>query len=301
MIFPNTAIIIVNYNQINHTLECIQSLLKAGADLSQTIVVDNNSRDGSVEILRQTFGDALTLYDLPENRGYPYALNQGIPVALEKGFEWLLLMNNDVIVDKEFLNALRIATEENEAARLFAPAILYYDSPELIWNIGYVNIPGTLIGIRSYRGHKYSESLPKYLKIDVLHGCTMMVHKSVFETIGLFDDSNLIYGDDADFSIRAYRANFEMIAATRAKMWHKISLTMGKEKPYTRFLRTRNTIAFYNKYTKGFQKFLMFSFSLAKAVVTIMKDIFRGHSFLVKPYLYGIYDGWTNSKKDRNF
>lgn len=301
MIFPNAAIIIVNYNQINHTLECIQSLLKANADLSQIIVVDNNSSDGSIEILRNTFGNSLTLCDLPENKGYPYALNQGIPIALEKGFEWLLLMNNDVTVDQKFLSALRTAAEENPTAKLFAPAILYYDSPELIWNIGYINIPGTLIGIRSYRGQKYSERLPKYLKIDVLHGCTMMVHKSVIEKIGLFDDSNLIYGDDADFSLRAYRAGFEMIAATRAKMWHKISLTMGREKPFTRFLRTRNTIAFYNNYTKGVQKFIMFLFTLAKATITITKDIFRGHAYLIKPYVYGIYDGWTNNKKERTF
>ena len=188
MIFPNAAIIIVNYNQIEHTLECINSLLNADADLSQIIVVDNDSKDNSVEILRKIFGTSLTILALGDNKGYPHALNKGIPDAMSRDFEWLILMNNDVVVDKLFLKELERATKENPQGELIAPAILYYDHPEIIWNIGYINLPGTLIGYRSYRGRKYSTTIPDYLAIDVLHGCTMMVKRTVIDKIGLFDD-----------------------------------------------------------------------------------------------------------------
>jgi hypothetical protein len=117
----------------------------------------------------------------------------------------------------------------------------------------------------------------------------------------LFDDSELIYGDDADFSLRARLAGFQMIAATRAKMWHKISLTMGREKPSSLHLRTRNTIAFYNKNTKGFHKIIMFLFTLVKAIIMIIKYLIRDHAYLIKPYLLGIFDGWTNNKEARVF
>lgn len=118
-------------------------------------------------------------------------------------------MNNDVVVDKDFIKELNSATQDQPEAQLIGPAILYYDHPEIIWYIGYKLIPGTLIGVRSYRGRKYNANIPKYLSIDVMHGCTMMVNKKVFIEIGYFDDSSLIYGDDADFSWRARKAGFK--------------------------------------------------------------------------------------------
>ena len=300
MIFPSLAIIVVNYNQIHHTLECLNSLLSANAELNQIIVVDNASNDKSVEVLKNTYGSVLTILDLSENKGYPYGLNQGIPIALEKNAEWLLLMNNDVIVDNNFLVELKNAVIENPKACLIGPAILYYDQKEIIWYMGSRIIPGTLIGIRTFRGHKYHSKFPKYMSTDFVHGCTMMVKKDVFNEIGLFDDENLIYGDDADFSWRARCAGFKMLTATQAKMWHKISLTMGLEKPRTRYLRTRNTIAFYRKYTSGLKMIIMFLFTIAKGSVRIIKDIFKGNMFLIKPLILGTIDGWFNAQQQRN-
>jgi len=296
--FPEVAIIIINYNQIGHTLECIDSLVTAGGKISQIIVVDNASQDNSAAILRDNYGKALTILELKENKGYPHGLNRGIPIALEKGAEWLLLMNNDVIVDKDFLIELRLATIKYPDARLIGPAILYYDQPDLIWYVGYRLIPGTLIGFRSFRGRHYSAKIPAYVSIDVMHGCTMMVHKLVFKKIGLFDDTNLIYGDDADFSLRAREAGFKMIATTGAKMWHKISLTMGQEKPRTRYIRTRNTIAFYKKYSRGFSRMIMFVFTIFKGLIMSISDFFRGRIFLVPPLFLGIVDGWGNPKRE---
>jgi GT2 family glycosyltransferase len=301
LIIPSAAIIIVNYNQVDDTIACIESLINADAVLSQIILVDNASSDQSVNIISKKFGDSLTIISLDENRGYPYGLNQGILVGFEKGADWFLLMNNDVIVDERFIEALQKATIEKPEADLIGPTILYYDNPEIIWYIGYTIFPGTLIGCRSYRGKKYSTNIPKYVSIDVMHGCAMMVHKKVFQEIGLFDTSDIIYGDDADFSLRARKAGFNMIAATRAKMWHKISLTMGKEKPIRRYLRVRNTIAFYRKNSKGFKSIIMFIFTLIKTIVTMAKDLLSDKSHLIKPICHAFLDGWKITNKERNY
>jgi len=301
LIFPKVRIIVVNYNQVNFTLDCIESLINADADPSQIIVVDNNSKDNSVDILADHFGTSLNILTLGDNKGYPYALNKGIPLAVELGGEWLLLMNNDVVVDESFLKELALATREYPEIKLFGSTILYYDNPKTIWYIGYKLIPGTLIGVRSFRGRKYDMNIPKYIPIDVMHGCTMMVNKSVFEDIGLFDDSDLIYGDDADFSLRAREAGYKMMAATRAKMWHKISMTMGREKPKTHYLRTRNTITFYRNNTRGMKRIIMFSFTFIKAIFSAIKDIFRGYAFLIRPLALGFMDGWKGVRKDRDF
>lgn len=301
MTFPNLAIIIVSYNQVDDTIECIESLLQADANLSQIILVDNASIDQSVSSIREKFGGSLTIIALDKNKGYPYGLNQGIPVGLDKGADWFLLMNNDVIVEEDFLRAMHMATIDKPEADLIGPTILYYDHPETIWYIGYKIFPGTLIGYRSFRGRKFRAKIPKYLSIDVMHGCTMMVHRKVFQQIGLFDASNIIYGDDADFSLRAREAGFKMVAATHAKIWHKISLTMGKEKPNRRYLRVRNTIAFYRNNSNGLKSIIMFIFTLLKSIVTIFKDLLSNKSHLIKPLFHAFLDGWKITKKERNY
>jgi len=290
------SIIIINYNQVQLTIDCIESLISSGADLSQIIIIDNASEDKSAEILNTYFGPTITIHELSENKGYPHGLNVGISIAVKKGADWFLLMNNDVIVDEIFLPELQKAINENPSAKLIGPAILYYDQPKIVWYLGYKIIPGTLIGVRSFRGRKYNEKIPKYVSIDVMHGCTMLVHKIVFDQIGLFDDSDIIYGDDADFSLRARNAGFLMIGASRAKIWHRISATMGKEKPQTRYLRTRNTIAFYNRYSKGISKYIMLIFTLLKTFVTLIKDIIMHREHLILPLCNGFIDGWRLQK-----
>lgn len=297
--FPGLMIIVVNYNLKDDTIECLESLVQAGAQLGQIIVVDNASSDGSVEALLERFGEELEIIRAKENRGYPHALNLGIPRALELGAQWALLLNNDTVVAGDFLAELYHATQVGTEYAMFGPLILYFNAPEVIWYLGYRLVPGTLIGIGSYRGKQVTDRLPQLMPMDLMHGCAMMVRKDVFETIGLFDDSQLIYGDDADFSLRANKAGFKAAAVTRAKIWHKVSLTMGRQKPKTRYLRIRNTIAFYRRYAAGMMRIIMQVFTLLRCIVLMIGDFLRGHIDLVRPLWQGFWDGWRGSTHQR--
>lgn len=299
-VFPELSIIIVNYNLRDDLIECIDSLLIAGASLNQIIVVDNCSTDDSVKVLTEKYCQQLTIILAEKNKGYPYGLNLGIPRALENGAQWLLLMNNDVVVASNFLYELKIAVTENPSHSLFAPMILYHEAPDTIWYLGQRVIPGTLIGIGSYRGHKDNGQFSSVFQTDFVHGCTMLVRKNVFEKIGLFDDSELIYGDDADFSWRAHLAGFKMLSVPRAKLWHKIALTMGRHKPKTRYLRIKTSIKFYRKYSHGIQLFMMFIFTTLRAIIIFLKDFFTGRFELIAPLYLGWKDGWTNQSSRRN-
>ena len=295
--FPDLAIVVVNYNLKGDTIDCIKSLLQAGAAKERVIVVDNASSDGSIEAFRETFGEELNIIQAPVNRGYPGALNLGIPCAMDMGAKWVLMMNNDTKVAHEFIEELEKAVLRGPQYALIGPLILYYDEPEIIWYLGYRLIPGTLIGVRSYRGKRVSKDLPALIPMDLMHGCAMMVRRDVFETIGFFDDSQTIYGDDADFSLRAKRAGFKGAAATRAVMWHKVSFTMGPQKPRTRYLKMRNTIFFYRKYSRGAAQTLMKLFTLVRCLFLIVTDFLHGSRDLTKPLWYGWSDGWAG----RNF
>jgi GT2 family glycosyltransferase len=294
-LFGELRVVIINYNYFKDTIECVDSLLEAGASLEQIIIVDNASTDGSVDQLRNRFGNHTTILENDKNLGYPGALNVGIPFALSNGAKWVLLMNNDVIVAPDFIQKLKEAVDKGIEYSMFGPLILYYSAPEIIWYLGYRLIPGTLIGVGSYRGRKVTNNLPDLVPMDLMHGCAMMVKKEVFKDIGYFDDSQMIYGDDADFSLRAKKAGYKAAVATEAKLWHKVSLTMNRQKPHTCYLRTRNTVAFYRKYSSGTTVIIMFCFTLGKNIISTLESVAKRHFDLIIPLWIGWSDGWRGN------
>jgi GT2 family glycosyltransferase len=290
--YKKFSIVIVNKDLKLDTSECVDSLQKAGASLEKIVIVDNGSRDDSVRYLKERYGNELNVIEAKENFGYPYGLNLGVNFFVERGAEWLILMNNDTVVANDFLKVLEKTVNSKREYLLFAPMILYYDLPKTIWFMGAKIIPGTLLFTNEHRGMLDSKKFPDVIPVDFVHGCAMIVHKSVFELIGLFDDTSPIYGDDVDFSWRARSAGFKMAAIPDAKLWHKVSAFMQKHKPKTRYLRIRNQIWFYRKYSKGFQLPLMALFTFLKVLWIFFLDILNWQPELILPLFHGWLDGW---------
>jgi GT2 family glycosyltransferase len=294
------AIIIINRDNKSDTVECIDSLLKAGSRVQQIIVVDNGSKDDSVDYLKQKYGGETPILQAKENFGYPYGLNLGIKYSMAQGTQWFLLMNNDTIVAEDFLEKLSDAVRNGPQYSLFGPMILYHSEPHKIWFMGCKRIPGTMLFINQHRGKLDLAAYDPLIPIDFVHGCTMLVKRDVFESIGYFDDSSPIYGDDVDFSWRARLAGFKMAAVSPAKMWHKVSTFMKQQKPMARYLRIRNQIKIYRRYAVGLQYAFLFLFTFFRSIVIGIKDLFSGQTQLISPLIYGFIDGWKGSG-DRKF
>lgn len=290
------AVIIVNLNLKDDTTECIKSLLKAGADLNNIIVVDNGSTDSSVEHFARYFGEGLEIIASRENKGYAHAINLGIEKGIERNATWFFLMNNDTIVDEQFFDELINAVQPETNLGLYGPLICYYTQPDRIWYLGDLLIPGTLITINPYRGKNVQEITRDTIEVDFVHGCGMLVRRDVIDCIGNFDDSSLIYGEEIDFIWRARLAGFKAVGVPRAKMWHKISAIMGKQRPTTRYLRLRNQIRFYRRYSKGFSYIVMFVFSTARSLLIGLRDLVQGNFDLLTPLARGWVDGWFPKK-----
>ena len=293
--FSDLGIVIVNLDLKEITRACIHSLLISGADLRQIILVDNGSQDNSVEFLREQFGPDMSIVQVEKNLGYAHGLNLGIPMALQNGAKWLLLMNNDVEVAEDFFSELEKATHSPFA--IISPLILYYDLPNQIWYGGDLLIPGTLIGLRLHKNKDVrSLRLPDLQKVDFAHGCAMLVRCDVIEKIGLFNDSSVIYAEEVDFIWRARQAGFKVAVANRARMWHKISALMGKQKPRQRFLRVRNQIRFYRRFSSPIQFPIMFVFSLFRTLWISADDIWRKQTDLLSPLWKAWQLGWFSDK-----
>ena len=291
---PSIYCVIVNYNLKDDTIACVQSLFDASAEPRKVIVVDNGSTDGSVQFLKERFGSAININSTEKNLGFSGGYNLGIQNALELGASWVLIINNDTLVAKDFLSELGNAIESQPQYDIFGPLIFYYNSPQRIWYLGDRLIPGLLITHSLYRGQEIRIQYPPFFSVDFITGCAMLIKKEVFEKIGYFDVNLFMYGEDVDFCWRARKAGFKLAAIPGAKMWHKVSASASRDQYKSRYLRTRNQSRFYRVYSRRLQLPFMWLFSLLKVMSIGFLDIINRRSTLITPLAMGWIDGWLN-------
>ena len=295
------AIIIINYNLKNDTKECINSFLTAGADLSQIILVDNGSSDDSVQFLQYEFGPKLKIIEAGEVRGYAHGLNLGIRLAADCGFEWMLLMSNDTIVDKDFLVEFERAVTHYPDYLILGPMILYWSLPDQIWFLGNHLLKGTMIAVDPYRMKKGEEINRNLFEVDFLNGCSMLVHRSVFERIGSLNASYFMYSEEVDFLWKARKAGIRMAAVPTSRMWHKISATMASDKPGSRYLKIRNQIWIYRLYGSIWQAAFMFFYTFFRTLAIGLTDLIKGQFNLLAPLIRGFIHGWFGRIPEYSF
>jgi len=293
--FTDLSIIVVNWNLKDDTIECIESLLKAGASLSQIIIVDNGSTDGSITSLRNHY-QTIFIINAKENLGYAAGANLGIEYALSQEYEWFLLLNNDTIVAMDFINEIHNAALTCKEYSILAPIILYHSNPSTIWFLGDRLIGKTLLTINTYKNRKIDKTLPPIIPIDFTNGCAMMVNRSVFEKIGLFDATLFMYGEEVDFCWRARLAGYRFACFSAARIWHKISKSSKNTQSLSRYLRIRNQIIYYRRYSPNAQLLILFIFTLLRTIRICTSDLLRWELVLIPPSIRGWLSGWFENR-----
>ncbi len=242
--------------------------------------------------LRARFGTEITLLESAENLGFSGGNNLGIRRALTDGVEWVLLANNDTVVAADFLTQLMTVAECLPSHRLLGPLILYYDEPQRIWALGDRTVAGTLITRSVLRNDLVPPNLPAVEPVDYLTACGLLVHREVFERIGLLDEHFFMYAEDADFCRRAQVAGFQLACATRARMLHKVSRSTGVYHPQARYWRTCNQIRFYRRHSWGVQRLLLWAFTLLRLTGVTLGDLLHGRWGLLAPTWRAWLTGW---------
>jgi GT2 family glycosyltransferase len=299
--FTDLAIILVNWNLKNDTIECIESLLNSGAAHRQIIIVDNGSMDGSAAAINERYHNSIMIIKLDENLGYAAGVNIGIKYALSHDYNWILLLNNDTIVADDFIDSMYSGSQRVANCAIFSPVIFYRDNPAIIWSMGEKFINHTLLTLPDNKNRTLDENLPEFIPIDVTNGCAMMVSREVFERIGLFDSKLFMYGEEVDFCWRARQAAYNFACLSRAHIWHKISLSSQKVKPRARYLQIRNQVIFYKRYATSTQRPFYGIFTLFRIVGMTIADVINGTAGLIKPSILGWLDGWFREMRDIDY
>ncbi|MBK7105841.1 MAG: glycosyltransferase family 2 protein [Ignavibacteriae bacterium] len=245
---PKITIIILNWNGLNDTLECLESLKKIDYENYEIIVVDNNSSGNDVEIIEEKFGACIKkIIVSSENIGFSGGNNLGIKYALENGADFILLLNNDTIVESDFLVNLSDTLNKYENIGISAPLINYFDKKSIVWTVG-----GKISKIRgsgfAYSNENENQIEKKNREVTFASGCCLLIKKEVFEKIGMLDEKFFLYVEDTDFCFRTIKAGFKIIINPNSKIYHKVgNSTSMNLKQIPLYYETRNRLYFAKK------------------------------------------------------
>ena len=290
--YSKISILILNWNGKENTIECLNSLKKINYPNYEIIILDNGSKDDSVKILRQKFPEA-RLIGLNKNLGYAGGNNLGIKnAALMNNAEYVLILNNDTIVNKNFLKQLVKIAESNKDTGIVCPKVYFYYKPNIIQYAGLRFDLDRGESILMGYNKKDEGQFEKEEEMDFCGGTCMLVKKEVFERIGLFDENYFAYFEDNDFGFRARKSGYKIMFAPKAEIWHKVSSSSGgKINAFKEYYMNRNRIWFMKKHANKKQLinfFLTFAFEFLISSASCIK---KGKIGILNSKIKGIVEG----------
>jgi hypothetical protein len=287
---PLVYCVVVNWNRPHDSADCIHSLIIQKDVQTRVLLVDNGSSDDSVAILKEQFNN-IDILTSAQNLWFSGGYNLGIKYALDQGAEYIFIINNDAYVAPETLSILLKQINENKNVGLVAPIIYYASHPDQIWSSGG-NIRRIILEYTNQRGEIDKGYLPNIMERDFVTGCCFLTTKSVFLSVGFFDDSFKMYYEDADFCLRTRKNNLRIMVIPKAKAWHKVSLSSGGvDSPIERFWMAKSSILFIKKHSSKWQLLFIIPWRTASAIKTIFRLMSNAQYASLQAYISGIVQG----------
>jgi len=239
---PRVAIVVLSWNGRDDTLMCLRSLRAVEHEPLDVIVVDNGSTDGTDDAVRAEFRE-VDLVRCEENLGFAGGSNVGIACALERGADHVLLLNNDVEVEPDFVGPLVEEAERRSDAGALCSKILFFKARDRIWFVGARFDPRRAYGRHIRFRHLDDPAETTVSETDRACGAAMLVPRAVLEQVGDFDRELFVYAEDIDWSLRARAAGLHHYVVPRSRIYHKVSVSSGGENmPTQPYYGTRNTL-----------------------------------------------------------
>ncbi len=226
---PEIAIVLLNWNQYDDTVGCLRSIYGVDYPSFKVILVDNGSSDGSGERIAGLFPQVDMIYS-KVNLGFDGGNNLGIMRALNLGFDYVFLLNNDTIIDSHIFTEFIDVARTDPRIGILGPKIYYYDEPNVIWWSGCklrLSPHGMYSFSQEGNGQEDKGQFDEVTDISGAIGCAMMIKREVVERVGLLDERFFIYHEEHDYALRTVSNGYRIVFVPRAKLWHKVSKAMG--------------------------------------------------------------------------
>lgn len=237
------GIIVCNYNKVDYLVKCIQSIFCSSFQDFDLIVVDNASTDDSMKEITELKKDIILIQN-KKNLGGSGGFNVGLKSALKKEYEYIMLVDNDVVFDKEAIGLLYHFMEHHKEIGLTGAKILKMDLPSYLQELG-AKIDFNELGVKPcFAGEKDEVSIPEIVYCDYVPACALIARTDAIKKIGIFSEENFIYWDDIEWGYRFNQKGYKVAAYSKAKVWHKGGVNISNN-TFQTYYWYRNKIRFF--------------------------------------------------------
>ncbi|MFQ5506891.1 MAG: glycosyltransferase family 2 protein [Planctomycetota bacterium] len=243
---PRIALVVLTWEGREDTLGCLASLQELDSGKPSIYLVDNGSSDGTVPAVAERFPGVCILVN-ERNQGFSRGCNRGIEQALEDGADYIAVLNNDILVEPDFLAPLLEALARDPALGAVGPKVLSPDGR--IWaagaSVGFYPNLSRLRGSGSPDRGQFDA--PAY--VDYVPGCAILAPREVWLEVGLFDTDYFAYMEDVEWCLRVRRNGRRVLYEPRSRIYHKASGSSGGGySPVRKYLNGCNSVRFLRKH-----------------------------------------------------
>jgi GT2 family glycosyltransferase len=293
---PRVAILVLNWNRPDDTIECVQSLLQLQYDNAEIVVLDNASTDDSVARITTRFPH-ITLLQTGNNLGYAGGNNYGMDYALKHGADYVFVLNNDTTVEPDCVQYLIEAGESDPKIGAVGCFVYSYDQPHSFLYAGVNavrNLDRPMMG--SYVHDEVRDQLDaeQVMKVDTVHGCAFMIKREALEQAKGFDPKFFAVHEEVDLSMRLWEAGYTLVAVPRARIYHKEGMTFGQASPNRIYYDVRNKVHYFSNRAAAQGRRLPLQFWMRFALHGIgrsIKQFLKGDKAHAQAVFQGTRDG----------
>lgn len=283
--------VVCNYNKEDFVVECVRSLKEQTLSEVHIIVVDNASKDDSVDKLREKFFDTIEIVRNKENLGGSGGFNSGLERALEYESEYIMLIDNDVFIDSAAIEIMYSYMNEHEDVGILGPTVRMMKDKKIVQDFG-----GKILDNYTMLGNYFEmpdENLPEEIEADYISTCAAMARTKAVREFGILPGDNFIYWDDVEWSKKCKLAGYKTMAVNKAKVWHNFQTT--KNTSFNKYYLYRNRLHYFSKYLDE-SKLDMFMNTMLKEIFSALfgyriknnSELFDAVVFAYDDFLHGV-------------
>ena len=288
---PSVAVIVLNWNGTDDTLECLRSLMQLDYPRYEIVVVDNGSQPSPREQIKERF-PSVTYLETGLNLGYAGGNNVGIRHALAEGHDYVFVLNNDTKVEPDVLRHGVAVAESDASIGVLGVKIIAWEDPTRLWvaygEVTYRQGLVRLIGYFNLDDGAFDEQKD----VEWVPGTAMLFRRRALETVGLFDEEFFAYHEDVDWCTAARKRGFRVVFAPGARIYHKGHRSSGGKGYVTprQYLAGRNMVLYVRKHATALQAAKFMAFQLVTLPLQYVRRLLTGEQAGVSSKVRGMLD-----------